>query len=210
VITGIIVVIIPVVAVCADERGCVVSVNPFEDLEASYFVLINEEGQHSLWPVFADVPDGWTVAFGEDGRQECLYFIERNWTDMRPNSLIRQMEADAAAGQGGPGSRPLPTRPGQTGLLADEFAKIKSMVTVNTPTLSQAVIAGMLLARHGRISELNTEQSAYYAQAMRSTLRQLDVCFPARGTFRPLCSRIGRAVGQVRHDRGHGVPDTSL
>lgn len=73
--------------------------NPFEDPEAKYFVLINDEGQHSLWPVFADVPDGWKAIFGEDGRQECLDFIEKSWTDMRPNSLIRQMEADAAARQ---------------------------------------------------------------------------------------------------------------
>ena len=42
---------------------------------------------------------GWKVIFGEDKRQECLDFIEKNWTDMRPNSLIRQMEADAAARQ---------------------------------------------------------------------------------------------------------------
>jgi MbtH protein len=62
-----------------------------------YFVLINDEGQHSLWPVFADVPDGWKVIFGEDRRQECLNFIEKNWTDMRPNSLIKAMEEDAAA-----------------------------------------------------------------------------------------------------------------
>ena len=75
--------------------------NPFEDEDAMYFVLINDEGQHSLWPVFADVPDGWEVNFGEAGRQECLDFIEKNWTDMRPNSLIRAMEADAAARQNG-------------------------------------------------------------------------------------------------------------
>jgi MbtH protein len=74
-----------------------VTTNPFEDEDAKYFVLINDEGQHSLWPVFADVPGGWEVIFGEDGRQECLDFIEKNWTDMRPNSLIKAMEADAAA-----------------------------------------------------------------------------------------------------------------
>jgi (S)-3,5-dihydroxyphenylglycine transaminase len=68
---------------------------------------------------------------------------------------------------------------GLTSLLADELAKIKSMVTVNTPTLSQAVIAGMLLGCEGRISGLNTQQAAYYAHAMRSTLRQLDLCFQA-------------------------------
>lgn len=66
-----------------------------------YFVLINDEGQHSLWPVFADVPDGWEVIFGEEKRQECLDFIEKNWTDMRPKSLIRAMEADAAASSNG-------------------------------------------------------------------------------------------------------------
>jgi MbtH protein len=78
----------------------VVATNPFEDSDAKYLVLINDEGQHSLWPIFADAPDGWEVIFGEDGRQECLDFIEKNWTDMRPNSLIRQMEEDAAARQG--------------------------------------------------------------------------------------------------------------
>lgn len=66
--------------------------NPFEDPDASYLVLINDEGQHSLWPVFADVPDGWRVIFGEAGRQECLDFIEESWTDMRPKSLIKAME----------------------------------------------------------------------------------------------------------------------
>jgi MbtH protein len=76
-----------------------VATNPFEDEDANYIVLINDEGQHSLWPVFADVPDGWEVIFGEDKRQACLDFIEKNWTDMRPNSLIRQMEADAAGKQ---------------------------------------------------------------------------------------------------------------
>lgn len=82
--------------------------NPFEDEDANYFVLINDEGQHSLWPVFVDVPDGWEVIFGEDGRQACLDFIEKNWTDMRPKSLIKAMEEDAAArsnGDSGNGSK---------------------------------------------------------------------------------------------------------
>ncbi|MBO0804755.1 MAG: MbtH family protein [Nocardiopsaceae bacterium] len=84
--------------------------NPFEDENAKYFVLVNDEGQHSLWPVFADVPEGWKVVFGEDGRQECLDYVEKNWTDMRPKSLIAQMEADAAeqrsgaSGNGAPGN----------------------------------------------------------------------------------------------------------
>jgi MbtH protein len=66
--------------------------NPFEDEDGSYFALVNDEGQYSLWPAFAEIPGGWTVAFGEDSRAACLDFIEKTWTDMRPKSLIREME----------------------------------------------------------------------------------------------------------------------
>jgi MbtH protein len=65
--------------------------NPFEDPDGSYYVLVNEEGQHSLWPEFIEVPAGWQVAFGAAVRQECLDYVEENWTDMRPLSLIRAM-----------------------------------------------------------------------------------------------------------------------
>jgi (S)-3,5-dihydroxyphenylglycine transaminase len=59
-------------------------------------------------------------------------------------------------------------------LLADELAKIKSMITVNTSPLSQAAVAGMLLASGGRLSELNRETAAYYGSTMRATLQALD------------------------------------
>ncbi|MET8702474.1 MbtH family protein [Kitasatospora sp. NPDC004723] len=68
--------------------------NPFDDPNATYFVLVNEEGQHSLWPAFAEVPAGWDTAFGEASREECLEFTERSWTDMRPKSLIAAMKND--------------------------------------------------------------------------------------------------------------------
>ncbi|KES03446.1 protein mbtH [Streptomyces toyocaensis] len=68
------------------------STNPFEDNDAQYRVLVNDEGQHSLWPAFAEVPAGWTVAHPEDSRQACLDYVNENWTDMRPLSLVRQME----------------------------------------------------------------------------------------------------------------------
>ncbi|GHF69350.1 MbtH protein [Streptomyces mashuensis] len=66
--------------------------NPFEDNDAQYRVLVNDEGQHSLWPDFADVPAGWTVVHGPAGRQECLDHVEANWTDMRPKSLAEAMD----------------------------------------------------------------------------------------------------------------------
>ncbi|GDY54623.1 PLP-dependent aminotransferase family protein [Streptomyces violaceusniger] len=67
---------------------------------------------------------------------------------------------------------------GATTLLADELAKIKSMVTVNTPPLSQAAVAGMLLASEGRLSALNSAAAKHYGNALRVTLEQLERHFP--------------------------------
>ncbi|MFD8814192.1 MbtH family protein [Streptomyces sp. NPDC059627] len=71
--------------------------NPFDDPDGIFLVLVNDEGQHSLWPDFVDVPAGWAVAYGEATRDACLAYIEDNWTDMRPKSLVAAMEADRAA-----------------------------------------------------------------------------------------------------------------
>ncbi len=66
--------------------------NPFEDEDSTYLVLVNDEGQHSLWPAFAEVPAGWAVAHPEGTRQACLDYVEQNWTDLRPKSLIATMD----------------------------------------------------------------------------------------------------------------------
>ncbi|MCX5108341.1 MbtH family protein [Streptomyces sp. NBC_00378] len=63
------------------------STNPFDDPEGRFLVLVNDEGQHSLWPSFAEVPGGWTIALDENGREACLDYIETHWTDLRPRSL---------------------------------------------------------------------------------------------------------------------------
>ncbi len=73
------------------------STNPFDDENGTFYVLINDERQYSLWPTFADVPGGWTVVHGPGDRRPCLDYIEENWTDMRPRSLAEQMERDQAA-----------------------------------------------------------------------------------------------------------------
>ncbi len=61
--------------------------NPFDDPDGTFLALVNDEGQYSLWPSFAAVPEGWTVALPETDRQACLDFIEQQWTDLRPRSL---------------------------------------------------------------------------------------------------------------------------
>lgn len=70
--------------------------NPFDDENSEFMVLVNDEGQYSLWPTFREVPDGWTAVGPRGSRKECLDYIEENWTDMRPKSLAEQMNKDAA------------------------------------------------------------------------------------------------------------------
>ena len=65
--------------------------NPFENEDGSYFVLVNEEDQHSLWPAFVQVPAGWRVVHGEGSRQSCLAFVNEHWIDLRPKSLVAAM-----------------------------------------------------------------------------------------------------------------------
>ncbi|MFG3160026.1 MbtH family protein [Streptomyces sp. NPDC048232] len=61
--------------------------NPFDATDTEFLVLVNDERQHSLWPVAIDVPSGWTVAHGPTDRAACLEYVETRWTDVRPASL---------------------------------------------------------------------------------------------------------------------------
>ncbi|MGE2690375.1 MbtH family protein [Mycolicibacterium pulveris] len=69
------------------------STNPFDDDDATFVVLVNDEDQHSLWPAFADVPAGWRVVFGTASRADCMTYVEQNWTDIRPRSLRAAINA---------------------------------------------------------------------------------------------------------------------
>lgn len=60
--------------------------NPFDDPDGTFMVLVNDEDQHSLWPSHLAQPAGWRVVHGADTRQACLGYIEANWTDLRPLS----------------------------------------------------------------------------------------------------------------------------
>ena len=53
----------------------------------AFVVLLNREGQYSLWPAAKLIPDGWTRAHPPASKAECLAFVEAEWTDTRPRSL---------------------------------------------------------------------------------------------------------------------------
>lgn len=61
--------------------------NPFDDTQNTFLVLVNEEEQHSLWPEFARIPDGWTPVHGPVPKDQALIYVDTHWTDLRPRSL---------------------------------------------------------------------------------------------------------------------------
>ncbi|AEV81917.1 antibiotic synthesis protein MbtH [Actinoplanes sp. SE50] len=60
--------------------------NPFDDEEARFLVLVNDRGQHSLWPAAVTTPAGWSVALAPSDRADCVRYVEQHWTDLRVGS----------------------------------------------------------------------------------------------------------------------------
>ena len=58
-----------------------------------YKVVVNHEEQYSIWPAHRENPPGWRDAGKSGTRAECLAHIDEVWTDMRPLSVRREMEA---------------------------------------------------------------------------------------------------------------------
>ena len=57
------------------------------DTQHQFEVVINAQGQYSLWPVGKPMACGWSAAGMRGQRQDCLEYINQHWTDMRPRSL---------------------------------------------------------------------------------------------------------------------------
>ena len=64
----------------------------FDDEDGVFVVVVNDEEQYSIWPSDREIPAGWSAAGEPAGRADCLAWIERNWTDMRPKSLREAMD----------------------------------------------------------------------------------------------------------------------
>jgi MbtH protein len=55
--------------------------------EGVYEVVVNQQGQYSIWPINKIVPNGWSTVGKQGSKESCLTFIGEAWTDMRPLSL---------------------------------------------------------------------------------------------------------------------------
>ena len=64
-----------------------------QDDKTVYKGVVNHEEQYSIWPADRDNPSGWRDEGKKGNKQECLSHINEIWTDMRPLSLRKKMEA---------------------------------------------------------------------------------------------------------------------
>ncbi|MEV6105602.1 MbtH family protein [Streptomyces sp. NPDC051940] len=65
----------------------------FDDENARFDVVVNHEEQYSIWPHGRDIPEGWTTVDMSGTKAECLAYIDETWTDMRPLSLRKKLDA---------------------------------------------------------------------------------------------------------------------
>ena len=61
-----------------------------------YKAVVNHEEQYSIWPAHRENALGWNDAGKTGTKAECLAYIKEVWTDMRPLSLRKKMEENAA------------------------------------------------------------------------------------------------------------------
>jgi (S)-3,5-dihydroxyphenylglycine transaminase len=67
---------------------------------------------------------------------------------------------------------------GRRTLLAEELAAVKSMLTVNTSPIAQAVVGGMLIESGFSLREANREKILFYRRNLRTMIDALDRGLP--------------------------------
>jgi uncharacterized protein YbdZ (MbtH family) len=56
----------------------------------TYDVVVNGEGQHSVWLRAKQLPAGWEATGFSGTEEECLEHIAAVWTDITPRSVRRK------------------------------------------------------------------------------------------------------------------------
>ena len=62
--------------------------------DSIYEVVMNGEEQYSIWPADKALPAGWKAVGKQGLKADCLEYVNQVWTDMRPLSLRKSMEAN--------------------------------------------------------------------------------------------------------------------
>jgi len=53
-------------------------------------VVVNDAGQHALWPAYRDNAPGWRDAGFMGSGDDCRKHVAEVWADIRPTSLPRE------------------------------------------------------------------------------------------------------------------------
>jgi uncharacterized protein YbdZ (MbtH family) len=90
--------------------------DPDKEDTTIYEVVVNHEEQYSIWPDYKETPLGWKCVGKSGPKAECLAYIKEVWTDMRPLSLRKNMEA-ISRNPPSPPPPPDPNRPREKSLV---------------------------------------------------------------------------------------------
>jgi MbtH protein len=61
-------------------------------VSGNFIVLINHEEQYGIWPVDKPIPPKWRPVGVGGSREDCLAYVRRVWTDMRPLSVRQRAQ----------------------------------------------------------------------------------------------------------------------
>jgi MbtH protein len=71
--------------------------SPYVTPAIQYKVVVNHEEQYALWIDGRENAPGWRDAGCRGQKEDCLDFVRRHWTDMRPLSLRKSLRDQSGA-----------------------------------------------------------------------------------------------------------------
>jgi (S)-3,5-dihydroxyphenylglycine transaminase len=126
--------------------------------------------------VLEDNPYGFTAAPGSElptmkllDEQRRVIYLGTYAKVCLPGARVGFVVADQAVRDANGATRP----------LAAELTSIKSMITVNTSPISQAVVGGIIAEEGGSLKRLIHEKAAFYQRNLHLLLNALERHFPA-------------------------------
>ncbi|MFF0468740.1 PLP-dependent aminotransferase family protein [Micromonospora zamorensis] len=153
------------VSISAEDRRRLLTLAAEEDL------LLLEDNPYGLFHS-ADGPRPPTLKALDTGRR--VVYLGSFAKTVLPGARVGYVVADQRVA--GPDSR--------VGPLADQLAMIKSMVTVNTSPIAQAVIGGRLLENGCSLVVANTRERSAYTRNLRHLVTGLRRRFPGTAAVR--------------------------
>jgi len=67
----------------------------------AFTVVVNHEEQYAVWPADKQIPAKWSAAGMTGSKEECLAYVRRVWSDMRPLSVRNRVRSGDRQGNEG-------------------------------------------------------------------------------------------------------------